>query len=163
MNFPAGLVTQLAAQPFNGELRRRDDTLLTAGLHHQGRQMRQAVVFHRLRQQSRGYFRRRPFAEVTQSELFLALNGMALPVPLRRQVFIDRNREHVDLIRDKFEQRGGWPLAYTQCPARIAQIATHQSVAQAVVVAAPAPDGRQVARRQRVVTDQLAPLDRRIK
>jgi hypothetical protein len=92
MNFPAGLVTQLAAQPFNGELRRRDDPLLTAGLHHQGRQMRQAVVFHRLRQQSRGYFRRRPFAEVTQSELFLALNGMALPVPLRRQVFLDRNR-----------------------------------------------------------------------
>jgi len=37
MDFPAGLVTQLAAQPFNGERRWRDDPLLTSGLHHQGR------------------------------------------------------------------------------------------------------------------------------
>ena len=147
MDFPARMVTQFAAQPFNGERRRRDDPLLTAGLHDQGRQMRQAVVFHRLRQQSRRHFRRRPLAEITQSELFLALDSMALPVSLRRQVVIDRVREHADLIGDKCEQRGGWSLADTQRPARIAQIATHQGMAQAVVVAAAAPDRRQVARR----------------
>jgi hypothetical protein len=50
MHFPAGLVAQLATQPFNGAWRRRDDPLLTAGLHDQGRQMHKSIILHRLRQ-----------------------------------------------------------------------------------------------------------------
>lgn len=43
MHFPACLVAQLATQPFNGARQRRDDLLLSAGLHDQGGQMRKSI------------------------------------------------------------------------------------------------------------------------
>ena len=53
-------------------------------------------------------------AERTQPELLLALDCMALPVPFRREVFVDAVRKNLDLICNKCQQRGRRSLAGAQ-------------------------------------------------
>ena len=124
--------------------------------------MSQPVVLHRLRQKLLHQLRRRVLAEVTKSDLLLALDGLTLPVPFICKILINRCWEHADLFCNKFEHGRGRPFADLQSPARIAQVATHESEAQAVVVATTAGDGSQVGFRQCIMPDQLTLLGRRI-
>ena len=87
---------------------------------------------------------------------------MALPVPLRREIFVDAVRKNLDLLGNERQQRGRRPLAGAQRAARETQVAEHQRVAETVVVAAAAPDRGEVSVGQRVVAYQLTLLRRRL-
>jgi hypothetical protein len=101
-------------------------------LHRPCDQMGEPIVFDRLRQQGIRQFRCRPLAERTQSELVLTFYGMALTVPLRREISVNCLWQDTDLIGDEFKQRDRWPFASAQRTARIAQVAEHEGVAETV-------------------------------
>ena len=73
-----------------------------------------------------------------------------------------RLRKNVDLLGDERQQRGRRSLAGAQRTAGIAQVAKHQRVTEAVVIAAAAPNRGEVRVGQRVVADQLTLIRRRI-
>jgi hypothetical protein len=147
IHLPAALMTELGAKPFKCERRRTNDPTLPARFHGQCRQMSKPVVLHRLRQKRLCQFRRRVLAEVTKSDLLLALDGMTLPVPCICKILINRCWEHADLFCNKLEHGRRRPFADLQSPTGIAQIATHEGEAQAAVIAATTRDGSQVGLR----------------
>jgi hypothetical protein len=132
MHLPSGSVTQFTAEPFECGRRRNEDPALPTGLHRPCDQMDEPIVLNRLRQQGISQFRCRPPAKRTQPELVLTLYGMALTVPLRREISINGLWQDTDLIGDEFKQRDRWPFAGAQCTARVAQVAEHEGVAETV-------------------------------
>lgn len=140
MDFPSGLIAEFAAQPFERVRSWNDDPPFPAGLHRQRRQVDETVVFDRLRQQDLGQFCRRSPAERMQAELTLTFDGMMLAVPLRRKVCVDHLREDLDLLSDECKQCSRRAFASPQGSAGVAQVAEHESVAEAIVIAAGAPD-----------------------
>jgi hypothetical protein len=76
---------------------------------------------------------------------------MMSATPFRREVRVNRLRENPDLLGDKCQQCSRRPFAGAEDAARVAQIAKHQGVAEAIVIAVGAPDCRQVGLRQREV------------
>ncbi len=162
MHLLACVVPQLAAQPLQPRDRGHDDVALPAHLHCQAGEEGQPVVLDRLRQQGAHQFRRRAPAEGLHPKLVLALDRLTLPGPLRGQVVADRAWEDFDLLGDEPEQCCRRAFAGAQRAAREPQVAEHQRMAEAVVVAAAAPDRGQVRSGQRVVAHQLALLGRRV-
>jgi hypothetical protein len=65
---------------------------------------------------------------------------VALPVPFRREIFVNAVWKSVDLICHECQQRNGWPLAGAQRAAREMQIAEHQCVAEPIVLATVSAD-----------------------
>lgn len=101
-------------------------------------------------------------AERAQPELILALDRVALPVPLRPEILVDAVRKNLDLICNERQQRNWWPLAGAQCAAGETQVAEHQRVAEPIVIATAAADRGQIGVGQRVVADQFTLLHRRL-
>jgi len=125
--------------------------------------MEKPVIFYRLRQEGICQFRRRALAKETQTKLLLALDRMALAVPICGKVSIYRIWEYLDLISNEFEEGDRRSFSNTQSPAGITQIATHQSVTQAILVPMTAPNGDQVSFGQGIMTNQFTLFGRRVK
>src|SRR5215469_12753776 len=70
-------------------------------LHDEFGQMVEAIVLKGLRSQGIDEFASRPLAEKTQAEPHLAFNSVSLPVPLRREIYLDRRRKSVSLLCHK--------------------------------------------------------------
>jgi hypothetical protein len=82
--------------------------------------------------------------------------------PLRGQILVDGVRKNPDLVSDECKQVGWRSLAGAQRTTGEAQVAEHERMAEAVVIAAAAPDHDEVSRGQREMTHQLTLLRRRI-
>jgi len=98
MRLPARAVAQISTQTLQCCGRRDDDAARAARLHHRSRQEGESVVLDRLREQCLCHLGGSKPAERTQPELPLALDHVALPVPLRREIFVDAVRKSLDLI-----------------------------------------------------------------
>ena len=101
MGLLAGAVAKFGAEPFQGLGRRDDDPMIAAGLHHQPGQDGELVVLDRRAKQRVRQFGRGVPAEGAQPEPRLALDGVALPGPLRREIAIEAVRQDVNLGRDE--------------------------------------------------------------
>jgi hypothetical protein len=95
--------------------------------------------------------------------LFLALDGMSLSVAILREIVVDAVWKHLNLSRDEPQQRDRRPLARTQRPPRETQVAEHQCVTEAIMVATAASDYGKVGSGECVVPDQLMLVRRRLK
>ena len=67
--------------------------------------MRKLVVLDRVRQQPAGQIRGRTRPEGTKPEAVLQFRCMALSVPLRGEIVLDRLRQSVNLLCDEREKR----------------------------------------------------------
>ena len=133
-------IAGLDAEPLERAGRWDDDPAPPAFLHHQPGEMRKPVVLDRVRQQPAGQLGGRTRPEGPKSETVLQFSRMAPSVPLRGEIVLDRLRKSVNLLCDEQEKRPRRPFARLQRTARIAQIAKHESVAEAIMIATTAPD-----------------------
>src|SRR6185437_11357604 len=97
MSLPARAMTQISAQTLQRCRRRDDDTACAALLHHRFRQEGEPIVLDRLHEQRLRHLSSSKLAKRAQPKLLLALDCMALPVPFRREVFVDAVRKSLDL------------------------------------------------------------------
>ena len=109
-----------------------------------------------------GQFRRGVFPEGAEPKPVLQFGGMPAAVLLGGEVVIDGPRPHIDLVGDERDQGRRRPLIRPQRPSWMAQIAQHQRVAEAAVIASAAPSHREIRLGQRVIAHQLAPVRGRI-
>ena len=79
--------------------RSRRDPAPAAFLHDQLGKMEEAVVLTGVRMKDVGDPRRGVFPKGAQPKPLLAFNGMSLPVPLRREIRLDRGRRSINLLR----------------------------------------------------------------
>jgi hypothetical protein len=86
----------------------------------------------------------------TQTEPLLTLDGVPLPVPLRREIFFDRCGKSVDLLCDERNQLGWRRLTRFQC------------AAEAVMIATATPNRREILGGQRIVAHEFTAIGRRI-
>jgi hypothetical protein len=84
-------------------------------------------------------------SERTELQSVLQLGGMRPAAPLGEQIFVDRLRKNIDLISDKCEERSRRFFTGAQRTAGITQVAKHQSMTEAVVIATAALDRREVS------------------
>ena len=158
MHFPPRLMTDLDAEPFERRRPWEDDPTLPALLHDQFGQMAKPVIFDSMRQQPCRQLRRGPRSKRTQPQPVLQLGRMAPAVPFSGQIFVNRVWKNVDLFGNKGKERFRWLFACSQWATRIAQVAKHERLAEAVVVATAPPDHGEVGVRKRVVAHQLTLL-----
>ena len=116
-------------------------------LHHQPGEMRKPVVLDRVRQQPACQIRGRTRPEGTKPEAVLQFGRMTPSVPLLGEIVLDRLRKSVNLLCDEQEKRPRRPLTCPQRTAWIAQIAKHEGVAEAIMIATTAPDRCEVRSR----------------
>ena len=147
IHLPTGLVAELGAEPLECGRRRNDDPALPACLHHQLGQIGEPIILNGFGQKGACQFGCGTFAERTKPELLLAFDGMTLAVPLRREILVQRVRKNPDLLGDECEQGRRRSLAGAQRSAGVAQVAEHESVAEAVVISAAAPDCSEIGLR----------------
>jgi hypothetical protein len=102
--------------------------------------MRKSVVLDRMRQQPPGQIGGRARPEGPKPETVLQFGRLAPSVALRGEIVLDRLRKSVNLLCDEQEQRPRRPLACLQRTARITQIAKHEGVAEAIIIATTAAD-----------------------
>lgn len=124
--------------------------------------MNQPVVLDGVRQQPGRQQSCRARPERTQPQPVLHLGGMAHAIPFGGEIGIDRLWQNIDLFSDECQQRFRGPLAGAERAARMAQVAEHQRMTEAVVIAPAPPDRREVGLRQRIVTHQFMVLGGRI-
>lgn len=122
--------------------------------------MQEPVILDGVGQQPRRQLGTRARAEGTEAQPLLQLCGMTPTILLRCQILLNGFGQDIDLVGDKRDQGGGRSLVGSQRPAGMTQVAQHDSVAEAAMVAAAAADDRDVAIGQCVVTDQLALVGR---
>ncbi len=144
IDFPTGPVAELGAEPLERGRRRDDDSALPACLHRQFCQTGEPIILDGLRQKDACQFGCGAFAERTKPELLLAFDGMTLAVPLRREILVHRVRKNPDLLGDECERDRRRTLARAQHSAGMAPVAKHESVAEAVVISAAAPDRSEI-------------------
>ena len=156
MHFSSGHAAKFGAEPFDGGGRGNDNPALPAFLHHQRSQIGEPIIFDGLRQKQLRQLGGGLFAERTKPELLLTLDGVTPAVPLGDEIFVDRSGRTPICSATKCEQRRRRPLTGAQSTAGIAQIAKHERIAEAVVIATAAQDRREISCRQREVTDQFA-------
>ena len=113
-------MAELGAKPLERGRRRDDDPTLPARLHRQFGQTGEPIVLNRLREKGAFQFGCGAFAERAKPELLLAFHGMALAVPLGREILVHRVRKNSDLLGDKCEQGRRWSLAGAQRSTRMA-------------------------------------------
>src|SRR3954469_5426665 len=163
MRLSAGMVAEFSAKPLQGGRCRDDNLALAARLHHQLGQRGEPVVLDRLRQESICQFGGGALPKGAKSKSLLALDRLTLTGPLRGQIRVDGVRKNPDLVSDERKQ-GGWrSLAGAQRTTGEAQVAEHQCMAEAVVIAAAAPDRGEISSGQREMTHQLTLLRRWVK
>jgi len=75
------------------------------------RQEGEPIVLDRLHEQRLRHLSSSKLAKRAQPKLLLALDCMALPVPFRREVFVDAVRKSLDLSCNEHQQRGRRSLA----------------------------------------------------
>ena len=109
-----------------------------------------------------GEFGRGAFPKGTWPKPILQFGSMPAPILLGGEIVIDGLRTHIDLFGDKRDQSRWRPLIGPQRPPRITQVAQQQRIAEAAVIAATAPDHRQIRLRQRAMPNQLTPIRGRI-
>ena len=88
----------------------------------------------------------------------LQFSGMPAAVLLGGEIAVDRLRPHIDLFGDKGDQRRRRPLIGPQRPPRMTQVAQHQRITETAMIAAAAPDHREIRLRQHVMANQLTRL-----
>src|SRR3954469_7954229 len=162
MRLSAGMVAEFSAKPLQGGRRRDHNLALAARLHHQLGQRGEPIVFDRLRQESISQFGGGASPKGAKAKSLLALDGLTLTGPLRGQIRVDSVRKNPDLVSDERKQDGRRSLAGAQRTTGEAQVAEHERMAEAVVIAAAAPDRGEISRGQREMTHQLTLLRRRI-
>jgi hypothetical protein len=113
-----------------------------------------------MRQQRAGQLAGRAPAEGAKAEPVLQFCGMTPAGLARDQVVVDGLWPDIDLFGDKRDQRGRRSLIDAQGPSRIAEIAKHQRVAEATVIAATPPNHSGICLAQCAVTHQLTPIGR---
>jgi hypothetical protein len=160
LDLPPRPKAEIATEAFEAPRRRNDNLSPAALLHNQLGQMKEAIVLEGLRMKGLGEFGRGVFSE--GAEPVLQFGGMPAAILLGDEIAIDGLRMHVDLFGDKRDQRRrGRSLVRSDRP-WVAQVAQHQRIAEAAVIAAAAPDHRAVRLRQRVMANQLTWLRGRI-
>jgi hypothetical protein len=133
-------IAGLDAKPLEGAGRWDNDPAPPALLHHQPGEMGEPVVLDRVRQQPAGQIGSRTRPEGPKPETVLQFGRMAPSIPLRGEIVLDRLRKSVNLLGDKQQKRPRWLFARLQRTPRVAQIAKHQGVAEAIMIATTAPD-----------------------
>src|SRR4051812_11373446 len=163
MRLSAGMVAEFSAKPLQGGRCRDHNLALVARLHHLLGQIGELIVLDRLRQESICQFGGGASPKGAKAKSLLALDGLALTGPLRSQILIDGVRKNPDLVSDEREQDGRRSLAGAQRTTGEAQVAEHECMAEAVVIAAAAPDRGEISSGQREMTHQLTLLRRWVK
>ena len=156
------LIAQVDAEAFEAPGRWDDDPALSAFLHDQLGQIRQPVILNRVRQQPASQLGGRARAEGTEPKSVLQFRSVPPTVLLEDEIIVDGFRPDIDLLGNKRDQRSRRPFTDAQGTPGIAQVAKHQRVAEAVVIAATAPDRGEIRLGQRVVAHQLTLICRRI-
>jgi hypothetical protein len=88
---------------------------------------------------------------------------MGPAVPVGGEIFVDRFWKNFDLFGNECEE-GFWrSFTLAQRAARITEVAKHECAAEAVVIATPAIDHREVSAGECVMADQFTLIVRRIK
>ena len=87
---------------------------------------------------------------------------MSLPVPLRREIRLDRRRKNVNLLCHKGRQLCRRPLTGSQRTTRIAQVAQHEGATETVMLAPIPTNDREITGGQRIVPDEFTRRRRRI-
>jgi hypothetical protein len=144
MSFSACVVSEVGAEPLKRGGRRDNNAAFAAIPHHQFGQMGEPIVLDRLRQQCAGQFSGKTFAERAESKLFLAFDSVALAASFLGNVCVDRFRKNINLFSNKCQQGYCGPLATAHDASGISQVAAHEGVAEAVVIATAAFDCCQV-------------------
>jgi hypothetical protein len=134
------LIAQLDAEAFERPGWWGGDPALPAFLHNQLGQVSQPVILNRVRQQPAGQFGGRTPAEGAKPEPVLQFCGMTPTVLLGAEIVVYGFWPNIDLPGDKRDQRRRRSLADTQRPPRMAEVAKHQRVAEAAVIAPAPPD-----------------------
>jgi len=111
MHLPPRAVAQISTQTLQRRGRWGDEAARATLLHHRSRQEGEPVVLDRPREQRLCHLSGSKPAERTQPEMLLALDCVALPVPLRREIFVDAARKSLDLIGNECAQRSRRSLA----------------------------------------------------
>ena len=137
-------IARLNAEPPECAGRRNDDPAAPAFPHHKPGKMGEPVVLDRMRQQPAGQIGGRTRPEGTKSETALQFGRMAPAILLRGQIAVSGFGKNVDLRGDKTDESGRWPFVCPQRTAGVPQVAKHKGVTEAVVIAATAPDQRDV-------------------
>ena len=109
-----------------------------------------------------GEFRRGVFPEGAEAQPVLQFGRMPAAILLSGEIIIDGFRPHINLFGDKRDQRRRRPFIGPQRPPRMAEVAQHQRVTEAAVIASGAPNHRKVRLGQRVMAHQLTRLRGRI-
>jgi hypothetical protein len=133
-------ITGLDAKPLERAGRWDNDPAPPALLHHQPGEMRKPVVLDCVRQQPAGQIGSRTRPEGAEPETVLQFGRMAPSIPFCGEIILDRLRKSVNLLGDKQQKRPRWPFARLQRTPRVAQIAKHEGVAEAIMIATTAPD-----------------------
>ena len=106
--------------------------------------MGEPIILNGLRQKGACQFGCGDVCRTDEARAALAFDGMTLAVPLRREILVHRVRKNPDLLGDECEQGRRRTLAGAQHSAGMAQVAKHESVAEAVVISAAAPDRSEI-------------------
>ena len=109
-----------------------------------------------------GELRRCVFPEGAEPKPLLTFNRVSLPIPLRREIRLDRRRKSVNLLCHEGSQLCRRPLTDSQRTTRIAQVAQHECATEAVLLAPTPMDDREITGGQRIVADEFTPLRGRI-
>ncbi len=140
MHLPPGVMTHLSAEALECCWPRKNDPALLALRHDQAGQVGQPIVLDGLWQQPRREFRSRACSKRTKPQPVLQFSGMAPAVPFRGERLVDGAGKDAGLFSHEGEKRSGWPFTGAEWAARVAQVAEHDCVAEAVMIAAAAPD-----------------------
>src|SRR5271166_3822985 len=160
MYIPPGLMTHLNAEALECGRPGEDDPTAPTLLQYQPGQMNKPFVLDGARQQPRRQCRGGAWPKRTQPQPILQLGGMAPAVPLGSQILVDGFWKNVELFSDECDERFRWSLAGLQRATGIAQVAQHERMTEAVVIATTTPDRRDVGVRKCVVAHELSLVDR---
>src|SRR5271165_548159 len=158
MYIPPGLMTHLNAEALECGRPGEDDPTAPTLPQYQPSQMNKPFVLDGARQQPRRQCRGGAWPKRTQPQPILQLSGMAPAVPLDSQILVDGFWKNVELFSDECDERFRWSLAGLQRATGIAQVAQHERMTEAVVIATTTPDRRDVGVRQCIVAhDDVLP------
>jgi len=145
MYFLPGTMTDIDAEPFECRRPWQDDPTLPALLHDQFSQMAKPLIFDSARQEPGCQLSGRPRSERTQPQPVLQLGRVAPAVPLGRQIVVNRLWKNVDLFGNKSKEWLRWPFVGPQRTTGIPQVAKHERLTEAVVIATAAVDCGEVS------------------
>jgi hypothetical protein len=135
-------MTDLDAKAFERGWQWQDNPTLPAFFHSQPGETAKPFVLNGVRQQPRRQLSGGTCSERTQPQPILQFDGMTSAVPFRDQIVVDPLRADADLVSDECEERSRRSFIGAQWTTRITQVAKHERMTKAVVIATAAPDRR---------------------